>query len=189
MNITNYKEVCKCRSYALDDRCRFFKDMPPLKPGFKPNPEDPELRPDGKHHEIDPPDRLGNLRRGAHYVYKIEGEGVSQYEHACVGAFIVGEKGKEKPVPYAWFSQSDEFVQGEEALARIGLPVEDDLGTNYREAANAIDAAVREYTNAWPKHRVVFGIDDGTGLRVAGSDVALMRAMIDAEKAGRDGTN
>jgi hypothetical protein len=189
MNITSIEELCKCRSYAVEDRCRFFKEMPPLKPGFKPNPEDPELRPDGKHHEVEPPDRLANLRRGAHYVYKVEGEGVDEYEHACVGVFMVGAGDKQQPVPYAWFSQSDTFIQGEEALERIGLPVENDLLTNYADALNGIDGAVQEYIRVWPNHRLAFGFDDGTGLKVFGNDTPMMRALLDSEKAAQDKSN
>jgi hypothetical protein len=183
MNITKSEEFCKCRSYRDGERCRFFKGWEPLKPGFEPDPRDPGFKPGGDAEELFPPDRLLNLKRSAHYVYRIEGEGVPDYEYACIGAFSVGEKGKETLIPYAWFSQSDTFLQGAEALERIGVTVEDDLLYNYAPAINAIDEAVQEYVKHWPQHRIALAFDDGTGLEVSGNDTALMRAIYDADAA------
>ena len=185
MNVTTIEKepFAKCKSFKDGERCRFFKGWEPLRPGFKPDPRDPGFKPGGDAEEIHPPDRLLNMREQAHYVYRVFGEDVPDYEYVVVGVMREKRDGKKLAIPYAWFSQSDTFMQGEKALERVGIDVENDLEHAYADAVNSIDAAVLEYSKYWPEHRIVLAFDDGTGLRCAGNAPDLMNAIHAAETA------
>lgn len=165
----------KCKSMKDGQRFRFFKGMPPLRPGF--TPKESDVTPGSGNEEIFPP---ANLPDRAHYVYMIEGQDVPRYECCVLGAIVVG-KGA---VPFAWFTQSGEFLQGVEALERIGLKC-DDVLHDPTETIGHMHEAVQTFAVNFPSVKIVMAIDDGTGMRCSGNDTALMDMLHAWDKARR----
>lgn len=182
--ITNTEEFCWCRSWKDGERCRFFRGMPPLKPGFVPS-DSPWFRKGHEHEEIEVPSGILKLGR-AHQVLTLEGADLMTHEVACIGTFRDSNR---KRVVYAWFPQSDTFLQGKEALRNVGIKVVDDTHDPSR-ALDALREAAMRVCAEFPRVKIAMGIDDGAqGLLVEGNVPYLMDALRKAapEHAEKEG--
>jgi len=177
MKIEKVEEFCACRSMKDGERCRFFRGMPPLKPGFAPNPADPAFLPRGPNEELYP-DREAPGVQGAHWVYLVSGEGLPPHEVA-VFAFANG-------APMCWLVQSGRMLMGVNAIKREFGDLVDTAGMDVPAAAiESIREACRALVRTYPLVRVVFAVDTGNGLMAEGNDPILMKNLQAIEQIQR----
>lgn len=175
MEIKSVEEFCICRSMKDGERCRFFRGMPPLKPGFKPNPADPAFLPRGANEEIYPDREAPGMGTGAHYVYLVTGEGVPAGESA-VFATVSG-------VAMCWLVQSGQVYVGVDAIKRaFGDLVDTSAMHDPGPAIDLIREALLRMSNAFPSVRFVFAVDTGAGLLPEGNDHDLVNTILALEQ-------
>jgi len=150
--------------------------MPPLKPGFKPNPSDPAFLPRGPNEEIYPDREAPGLGTGAHFVYLVSGEGVPANECA-VFASIHGQL-------MCWFVQSGQVLVGTDAIKRtFGDLVSTEHMHDPTLAIDAVREGCRALVKAYPRVRLVFAVDPGNGVLLPeGNDTGMIDTLIEAER-------
>jgi hypothetical protein len=157
-----------------EDRCRFFKTMPPLRPGFKPDPKDAGFLKGGSAEEIDPVEKVPTFKElGAHMVYMVYGEEVPANETAVFASM--------NGAPVCWLTQSDEFLQGSDAIKRVfgDLYIADkDPGPALRRLLDGM----RVVSDNYPDLKLAFAYDAGTGPQVEGNCEELMDGFRKASK-------
>jgi len=173
MQIKSVTHFATCRSMKDGERCKFFKGMPPLKPGFNDVDDMSGL---GVPDEIEIPDGLkGDKHEGAHFVYLVGGDFLPDNE-AAVFVMVHGE-------PVCWLVQCGEVFQGQQAIKRAFGDLVDVEGMN--DPHGAVEAVFE----ACDRLSRAFGIDYVVGIRPGGTDMLFQSNnsdMIDIHREAQE---